>query len=47
MTDVEITLPADEHLAALEAEPRERILQKLGEAQDWTFHRNSEFRSIR
>lgn len=39
MTDVEITSQADEHLAGLEAEPRERVLKKLGEAQDWTEHR--------
>ncbi len=33
MTDVEITPQADEHLANLEAEPRERILKKLAEAR--------------
>jgi mRNA interferase RelE/StbE len=39
MTDVEITPQADEHLAALDAEPRERILRKLDEAREWTEHR--------
>ena len=39
MTDVEITSQADEHLEALEAEPRERILKKLAEARDWPDHR--------
>ena len=39
MTDVEITLQADEHLEGLDSEARERILKKLAEAQDWTEHR--------
>jgi mRNA interferase RelE/StbE len=39
MTDVEITPQADQHLEQLDAEPRERILKKLAEAQDWTEHR--------
>ncbi|WP_159904823.1 type II toxin-antitoxin system RelE family toxin [Salinirussus salinus] len=39
MTDVEITPQADEHLAQLEQETRERILKKLAEAKDWTEHR--------
>ena len=39
MTDVEITPKADEHLGKLDAEPRERILKKLAEAQEWTGHR--------
>jgi len=39
MTDVEITPQADEHLEGLEPEARERILKKLGEAQEWTEHR--------
>ena len=39
MTDVEITPQADEHLESLDSEPRERILKKLAEAQDWTDHR--------
>jgi len=39
MTDVEITPQADDHLEGLEAEARERILKKLGEAQEWTEHR--------
>mgnify|MGYP006273877511 CR=1 FL=1 len=39
MTDVEITPQADEHLEGLDAEPRERVLKKLAEAQDWTDHR--------
>lgn len=39
MTDVEITPQADEHLEELESEARERVLQKLGEAREWTEHR--------
>jgi mRNA interferase RelE/StbE len=39
MTDVEITSQADDHLEQLEAEARERMLEKLAEAQDWTDHR--------
>jgi mRNA interferase RelE/StbE len=39
MTEVEITTQADEQLAALEDEARERILKKLAEARDWTEHR--------
>ena len=39
MTDVEITLQADEHLEGLDSEARKRILKKLAEAQDWTEHR--------
>jgi len=39
MTDVEITLQANEHLEGLDPEPRERILKKLAEAQEWTDHR--------
>jgi len=39
MTDVEITPQADDHLEALDPEARERILKKLGEAQEWTEHR--------
>jgi mRNA interferase RelE/StbE len=39
MTEVEITPQADEQLEQLEAEVRERILQKLAEARDWTDHR--------
>lgn len=39
MTAVEITPNADEQLGALETEPRERILKKLTEAQEWTQHR--------
>lgn len=39
MTTVEITPQADEQLAQLEAEDRERVLQKLAEARDWTEHR--------
>lgn len=38
MTDVEITPQADEYLESLDPEPRERILKKLAEAQDWTDH---------
>ena len=39
MTDVEITPQADKHLEGLDSEARERVLTKLGEAQDWTEHR--------
>jgi mRNA interferase RelE/StbE len=39
MTEVEITPQADDHLEDLETEARERILKKLGEAQEWTQHR--------
>ena len=39
MTDIEITSKADEHLESLDPEARERVLKKLGEAQDWTEHR--------
>ena len=39
MTDVEITPQADKHLEGLDPEARERVLTKLGEAQDWTEHR--------
>ncbi|ERH02929.1 MAG: cytotoxic translational repressor of toxin-antitoxin stability system [Halonotius sp. J07HN6] len=39
MTTVEITPQADDHLADLDAEPRERILKKLAEAEEWTEHR--------
>ena len=39
MTTVEITPQADDHLAALDAESRERILKKLAEAEEWTEHR--------
>lgn len=39
MTDVEFTSQAEEHLANLETEPRERILKKLDEAREWTDHR--------
>ena len=39
MTTVEITSQADEHLADLDPEPRERILKKLAEAEEWTEHR--------
>ena len=39
MTEVEITPQADDHLEDLETEARERILKKLGEAQEWTEHR--------
>lgn len=39
MTDVEITPQAEAHLEELESETRERILKKLGEAQEWTEHR--------
>lgn len=38
MAEIEITEQADEHLSELEEEPRERILQKLAEARDWTEH---------
>jgi len=39
MTDVEITPQADDHLAALEPDARERMLKKLDEAREWTEHR--------
>ena len=39
MTEVGITPQADDHLEELETETRERILKKLGEAQEWTQHR--------
>jgi Cytotoxic translational repressor of toxin-antitoxin stability system len=39
MTTVEITRQADEHLADLDPEARERILKKLDEAEEWTEHR--------
>lgn len=39
MTDVEITSKADEHLANLDPQARERVLKKLAEARDWTEHR--------
>lgn len=39
MTDVEFTSQAEEHLANLETEARERILKKLDEAREWTDHR--------
>lgn len=39
MADVEITRQAAEHLESLDPEPRERILKKLAEAQEWTDHR--------
>jgi mRNA interferase RelE/StbE len=39
MTDVEITPQADDHLESLDPEGRERVLKKLGEAQEWTEHR--------
>ena len=39
MTEVEITAQADEHLADLDPDGRERILKKLGEAREWTEHR--------
>lgn len=39
MTNVEITTQADKHLQELEEEARERILQKLSEAREWTDHR--------
>jgi mRNA interferase RelE/StbE len=39
MTDVEITPQAEEHLADLGSEARERILKKLDEAREWTEHR--------
>lgn len=39
MTDVEITPQADDHLEDLDPDARERILKKLGEAQEWTEHR--------
>lgn len=43
MTDVEITPQADEHLADLSPDARERVLKKLGEAQEWTEHRLDPF----
>jgi mRNA interferase RelE/StbE len=39
MTDVEITPQADEQLANLDPEARERLLKKLDEAREWTEHR--------
>lgn len=39
MTEIEITPQADEHLAGLDSDPRERVLKKLAEARDWTDHR--------
>lgn len=39
MTDVEITPTADDHLADLNSEARERVLKKLGEAREWPDHR--------
>jgi len=39
VTNIEITPQADEQLANLEAQARERMLKKLGEARDWTDHR--------
>ncbi len=39
MTDVEISRKAEDHLAKLEGETRERIFQKLEEAREWTDHR--------
>ena len=39
MTTVEITPQADDHLADLDAESRERILKKLAETEEWTEHR--------
>jgi len=39
MPTVEITPQADDQLADLDTEPRERILQKLAEAEDWPGHR--------
>ncbi|SEU00821.1 type II toxin-antitoxin system RelE/ParE family toxin [Natrinema hispanicum] len=39
MTEVEITPKADEHLEELDTGPRERVLKKLAEAQEWTGHR--------
>lgn len=39
MTDVEITSKADDHLADLDPEARERVLKKLAEAREWTAHR--------
>lgn len=38
MTDVEITSKAEEHLASLDPQARERVLKKLAEAQKWTEH---------
>lgn len=39
MTDVELTSQADDHLEAIDAEARERMLKKLNEATEWTEHR--------
>ena len=39
MTDVELTLQAEEHLEGLDPEARERVLTKLDEAREWTEHR--------
>lgn len=39
MTDVEITSQSEEHLEAIDAQARERMLQKLAEAREWTEHR--------
>jgi mRNA interferase RelE/StbE len=39
MPTVEITPQADDQLADLDTEPRERILKKLAEAEDWPDHR--------
>lgn len=39
MTSVQITPQADEQLADLDPEARERILKKLDEATEWTEHR--------
>jgi mRNA interferase RelE/StbE len=39
MTDVEITPQAEEQLDDLDPDVRERVLQKLAEAREWTGHR--------
>lgn len=38
MPDVEVLSQAEEHLANLENEARERILKKLAEAREWPDH---------
>lgn len=38
MTDVEITSKADDQLAALDPQARERVLKKFAEVREWTEH---------
>lgn len=38
MTAVKITSKADEQLGGLDQEARERVLEKLAQAQEWTDH---------